>query len=67
MITKIIEVEGEEFAVLAGGNPRPRGKYYGKSTDTKPTEGVKNADRFYEMDTQNFYLFDEETNTWVQQ
>jgi hypothetical protein len=44
-----------------------RAEYYGKSTDTKPTEGVENADIFYEMDTKKAYMFDGDTKTWLPQ
>lgn len=39
---------------------------YGKSTDEKPTD-VGNSSRFYEMDTGDLYMFDEETKTWLKQ
>lgn len=44
-----------------------RAEYYGVSTDTKPTKGVKNADIFYEMDTQSVYMFDADASTWLKQ
>ena len=43
------------------------GKYYGLSTDVKPTEGIKNGDAFIEMDTTYWYLFHEENLTWRKQ
>lgn len=46
---------------------RCRREYNGLSTDEKPTEDVKNADIFYEMDTQKVWLFDEENQTWIEQ
>lgn len=39
--------------------------YVGLSTDTKPT--ASNGARFYEMDTQKQYMFDEEGQAWVEQ
>ncbi len=44
-----------------------RAKFYGLSTDTKPTENVANASTFYEMDTVEFFLFDEENKVWHKQ
>ena len=42
------------------------GVLYGLSTDTKPTdETIRNGYRFYEMDTQTLYLYDEEHLTWL--
>lgn len=67
MITKIIEIEGEDYRVLEGGNVEKVITYYGKSTDSKPVEGAKNADRFYEMDGAKVYLFDEDTRAWIEQ
>lgn len=46
---------------------RGRREYNGLSTDPKPTEGVKNADIFYEMDTKKVYLFDEDGQQWLEQ
>lgn len=36
------------------------------STDTKPTEGVKNGSTLIEMDTGKGYLFDADGGTWRQ-
>lgn len=41
--------------------------YRGKSTDPKPVEGVPNGSSFYEMDTQQVYMFDSDTKTWILQ
>ncbi len=45
---------------------------YGKSTDTKPIghyEGtpIKNGYIFYEMDTQDVYMYDGEGQEWIKQ
>lgn len=37
---------------------------YGKSTDTKPTEGIPNGSVFIEVDTRKGFFFDEEGKTW---
>ena len=42
-------------------------EYNGLSTDTKPTEGVRNGSIFNEMDTNTRYMFDEEKQEWVEQ
>lgn len=36
------------------------------STDTKPTNGIANGSKLYEMDTGKKYMFDEENSTWIQ-
>ena len=66
MITRVTKIEGEDY-VITGGDIRRRGEFYGKSTDTKPVDGVYNADIFYEMDTKKIYLFDEQNKDWLEQ
>lgn len=39
---------------------------YGSSVDTKPLN-VLNASTFYEYDTGKLYMFDGDTDTWVEQ
>ena len=46
---------------------RKIGAWCGLSTDPKPTEGVENAVVFYEMDTGNVFMFDEENKQWIPQ
>lgn len=41
--------------------------FYGKSTDIKPVDGIRNGDVFYEIDTQKVFMFDEETKSWIEQ
>ena len=65
MVTKIITVKGGEFAVEENGRIRPVETHYGLSSDTKPTEGVKNADRYFEMDAKKLSLFDEAGKRWL--
>lgn len=67
MITRMFEISGNKVAVSEDGNIRKQMEYYGKSTDTKPTKNVKNADAFYEMDTMDVFLFDEESGEWLPQ
>lgn len=44
------------------------GELVGLSTDTKPTtyggNDIGNGSRFIEIDTGDFYMFDEESKTW---
>lgn len=67
MITRATKFDGEDYVIRAGGDIRRRGEFYGKSTDTKPVNGVNNADVFYEMDTQKVFLFDEDDKKWIEQ
>lgn len=39
-------------------------RFYGLSTDQKPTENVGNGDCFVEIDTGKLYFFDEANKTW---
>ena len=46
--------------------------FKGLSTDTKPTEdygneAIKNGSTFYEIDTGDLYMYDEENHTWIAQ
>lgn len=67
MITRIKIIRGEDYVVRDNGDLRRRGEFYGKSSDTKPVNGVNNADLFYEMDTKKVFLFDEDGKTWIEQ
>lgn len=67
MITRVIGIGGNAHILYSNGYNCKRSEYYGKSTDTKPTDGVKNADIFYEMDTKKVYLFDEDGKAWLEQ
>ena len=39
-------------------------EFSGLSTDEKPTEGLATGSVFLEVDTQDVYLFDEESEEW---
>ena len=39
-------------------------EFAGKSTDTKPTEGIMTGSTFLEVDTGDAYLFEEEAPAW---
>ena len=67
MITKVIAAKGGELAVEAGGRVHPVATLYGLSADEKPTGTCKNADRFFEMDTGELYLYDEAGGEWLLQ
>ena len=41
-------------------------KFYGLSTDTKPTTDLANGSIFIEIDTSTAYFFDEENEEWLQ-
>jgi hypothetical protein len=42
--------------------------FSGKSTDLKPNSGdMATGSYFYEIDTQNVYMWDEETTNWILQ
>lgn len=38
----------------------------GKSTDSKPVNGVPNGSTYCEIDTGKGYMFDEATDTWYE-
>jgi len=50
---------------VGGSQVTKSAQFFGKSTDTKPTEGVPNGSVFVEMDTGDGYFFDAETSTWL--
>lgn len=35
-------------------------------TDTKPTEGIANGSKIFEMDTATVYMFDGASKTWIE-
>lgn len=39
-------------------------EYNGLSTDTKPTDGVRNGSVFIEIDSGKIYFYDEENSEW---
>lgn len=67
MITKVIEMNGSKVGVFPDGSVHKVTEYYGLSTDTKPTAGVRNGDVFCEMDTMDVYLFDADNGAWLPQ
>ena len=42
-------------------------EYCGLSTDNKNTISANNADKFYEIDTSKTYIYDEQTDSWIEQ
>lgn len=67
MITRVIKIDGDNHGFHQNGDIYKMADYFGKSTDTKPTEGVNNAECFYEMDTKKIFMFDKDTTTWLEQ
>lgn len=67
MVTRFFDIEGEYHGIHENHDIRKRHEFYGKSGDPKPTKDVRNADIFYEMDTQNVYLYDEDDGVWLAQ
>lgn len=41
-------------------------QYEGLSTDTKPTTGIPNGARFFEMDTAKTFMFDADSSSWLE-
>lgn len=66
MITRVVKIDGDAHGCV-GNKITKRSEFYGKSTDTKPTLHVMNADVFYEMDTQKMFLFDADDQAWIEQ
>lgn len=52
---------------MGGQNNIYSAELKGLSTDTKPTDGIPNGSTFYEINTQDVYMFDEENQTWIKQ
>lgn len=58
--------------VLTNSEPNSDGAFVnyieaaGLSTDTKPTDGIATGSLFLEVDTGDFYAFDEDGGTWGQ-
>lgn len=67
MVTKTIQIEGTNYAILPNGDLRKVVTCMGKSSDVKPIDGMCNSDIFYEMDTNKAYMFDEDIRDWVEQ
>ena len=77
MITKIIQIDGSEHAIMPGGDPRKRACYNCKSADVVDNGNgtysipeitdARNADVATTMDTCKFYKYDEDINVWWEQ
>ena len=77
MITKIIQIDGSEHAIMPGGDPRKRACYQIKDADvtangdgTYSIPGItdaRNADLASTMDTCRLFKFDEDINAWWEQ
>ena len=77
MITKIIQIDGSEHAIMPGGDPRKRACYNCKSADvvdngngTYSITGItdaRNADLAITIDTVEVFKHDEDINAWWKQ
>lgn len=68
MITTVINIDGDDYLVRPDKKRIRQETYWGKSTDTKPTDdNVHNADLFFEFDTGNVYVYDEDDKNWILQ
>lgn len=68
MITKVINIDGDDYLVRPDKTRIKQETYWGKSTDEKPfDDNVHNADLFFEFDTGNVYVFDEDNKEWILQ
>lgn len=65
MITSILLVNGGRYMVNPDGENISMPEYYGLSTDNKPVDDIRNAEIFFEMDTGNVFIFDEENAKWM--
>lgn len=51
-----------------GGQTEDRGaELKGLSTDKKPIQDIPNGSSFYEIDTGNVFMFDEQNKQWIEQ
>ena len=55
-----------------GNNAISTFSFKGKSTDTKPTNNwgstkIQNGSSFFELDTQEMYFYDGDSDTWLAQ
>ena len=63
MITKIVD---HDCIGYAQSGARRIVEFRGKSTDIKP-DNCANGSIFYEMDTKKLFMWDAESNTWIEQ
>lgn len=64
MVTEVVYGKDGAQSVHGNGHKSIRSWYYCLSTDTKPIEGVENADGLTEMDTCNSFYFDFDNKVW---
>ena len=53
-----------EYTIDSNGQRRYVKTYYGKSNEAKPIDGVNDSDRYFEKDTSNVSIYDEEDKEW---
>ena len=64
MVTEVVHGKDGALSVHGNGHKSIRSWYYCLSTDTKPKQGVENADGLTEMDTGKVFLFDYDSQDW---
>lgn len=64
MVTKVVEIGGNQTVVDESGEPvRKVATYYGMSTDEKPA--ALDADIFVEKDTMKAFIYDADGAKWL--
>lgn len=64
MVTEVVAGKDGEKSFHSNGHSSIRSWYFCLSTDTKPVEGVENADGLTEMDTGKAFYFDFDNKVW---
>lgn len=77
MATKVIKIEGTEYAIMPNGDLRKVAIHYGVSSEVVnngngtysiPTvKDALNPDSFYTKDTQEIYMYEESISAWYKQ
>ena len=77
MITKVIQIDGSEHAILPNGDLRKVATYYGLDKDvTSNADGSYtisvpdvpcDPDRFYTKDTHRVFIYESSVNGWFEQ
>lgn len=64
--TRIIDIGGNECAILDDGTVRRVATYTGNSGRVKPkyADGARDGDKLLDTDTKMVYVFDEEIDDW---
>ena len=64
--TKMVEIGGNMTAIEEDGTTRRHMIWFGDSTRPRPTkaDGVRDGNELYESDTQKWFVFNENTESW---